>query len=233
MKEIQEIVNRQIQSMIEDGSIQKAIETNIEKAVNSAINSQFQSYGSLTKQIEAGLEEGLQINMKDMPFEVYNQQMLVAVKGKLGNLFKAEASGKFMAEMDKLLAPAPKELSITQLVEQIAGFWKTDEPWDADNLDDHATAELEESGHTSNIQSYSLKMWKQKESHFSPNQPDIHLYLFADRGIRINHKLDYNPTCFRDHEAFIFKLYSAGTIITGLDSFDPDDCELTLKEFED
>lgn len=52
MKTIQEIVNGKVASMIEDGTIVKAIGDGVEKAITSAIKTQFESYGSITKQIE-------------------------------------------------------------------------------------------------------------------------------------------------------------------------------------
>ena len=233
MQQIQEIVNLKIQSMIDENIIQKTIEDNVEKAISEAISTQFRSYGSITKQIEEAIEQGLKINVTDMPFEVYNQQMLVAVKTKLGNLFAADASNKFMAEIEKTLSPTPSEMSAKELVESIAAFWKTDEPWNASELDDYATVELIES--ENGRDSHTLKMWKQKESGRSysshTNRPELQLYII-DGKIRISHNQSYNPTCFHEHEALIFKLYSAGTVITGIDDFDEDDCDLTLKESE-
>jgi hypothetical protein len=76
-------------------------------------------------------------------------------------------------------------------------------------------------------------MWKQKESYSSyssrSNTADLQLYI-SNNKIRISHKSAYNPTCFSDEEALIFKLYAAGTIIAGLEDFDADDCDLTLKD---
>ena len=133
--------------------------------------------------------------------------------------------------MDKVLAPAPAEMPIRELVETVVNTWKTDEPWDADDLDDEATVELEEPTYPRG--GYSLKMWKKKggDSRFTlrSNSEDIHLYLI-DGKIQINHRQRYNPTCFDEAEALIFKLYAAGTVITGLSDFDPEDCDLTLKE---
>ena len=197
MKELQQIVNDKIQSMISEGVIQEAIESNIESAVTKAIAKQFECYGALTKQLEEALKDGLQINTKDIPFETYNQQMLVAVKQKMGAVFASEASVKFMEDMDKLLAPAPKEMSINELVEAIAESWKTDEPWNTDELDENATVELAEWEYGRD--SYHLKMWKQKE--YSPsfssrtNDPDLDLFI-SDNKIRISHKQNYNPTFF-------------------------------------
>lgn len=228
MQEIQKIVNDKVQSMVDDGSIQGAIEDGVSKAITKAISSQFESYGSITKQIEDAMKDGLAINVKDLPFESYNEQMLVAVKARIGALFQGTASDKFMTEMDKLLAPAPQEIPIKEFVETVAGFWKTDEPWDAGDLDDYATVEIEETDYGS----VSLQMWKQKVSSYGSraNIADLRLYISKEGAIRINHGHGYNPTCFHEHEAFIFKLYAAGTIITEIDGFDPDDCNLTLKE---
>lgn len=234
MEAIQQIINDKVADMVSGGAIQEAVEKGIEQAVNKAINEQFSSYGGLTKQLEKILKEGLKINTSDLPFETYNEQMLVAVKSKIGVMFKSEAAAKFMSELDKTLAPAPAEMPINELVESIAASWKTDEPWEADDLDECATVELKETDWSSG-DSYGLHLWKQKESLSSyssrSNQADINLFI-SDGVIRISHKARYNPTCFNEAEALIFKLYAAGTKITGLESFDPDDCELTLKDSE-
>ena len=234
MKELQTIVNGIVEKMIKDNTIQAIIEKSVQGAITEAIASQFKSYGSITKQIEKAIEDGLKIDTKNIPFESYNEQMLVIIKQRLGDMFKGIAAEKFMSEMDGILAPAPAEISINELVEVIVSFWKTDEPWEADDLDEQATVDFEENEYGG----FSVKMWKQAEtlSTYSrrKNSADLELYISGKdtKTIRINHHQSYNPTCFDQHEAFIFKLYAAGTVITGLDSFDPDDCELTLKELD-
>lgn len=229
MKEITQIVNEKVQAMITNGDIQLTIEKGIEKAIKNAIDNQFQNYGHITKQISKAIEEGLNINISNIPFESYNEQMLVAVKGHLGALFQEVASEKFITEMDKLLAPAPKEMSIEQFIETIVGFWKTDDFQDIDDLDDYATIEIDKDGRDH----YSLKMWKQKNPLAAvtyTNRAELHLF-FINNKICINHRHSYNPTCFSSHEAFVFKLYAAGTIITGMDDFDKNNCDLILKDF--
>lgn len=231
MKELQSIVNATVESMISEGVIQKTIEEGVQSAITKAVNEQFQSYGSVTKQINKALEEGLQININDLPFESYNQQMFVAIKTRMAGMFHGQAAEKFMSEMDKVLAPAPTEMSITDLVTAVAETWKSDE-CDADELDDYATVELEECSWSKDKSSWVLKMWKQKESGSSfsrsSNQTDLHLFI-SNGKVRISHRQSYNPTFFSEHECLIFKLYSAGTLITGVEDFDEDDCDLQLK----
>lgn len=233
MKELQDIVNARVAEMIADGPVKEKIESGVQKAIDKAIEAQFETWGNVTKQLEKAMQEGLQINVGELPFETYNQQMLVAVKARLGNLFQGQASEQFMQQLDKMLEPAPSEMPLTTFVETVAAFWKTEEPWDADELDEYATVELD-SKDSSTMDCRTLKMWKQKEhqSYLSgshQNQPDLQIYLI-DGKIRISHGQSYNPTCFSEHEAFVFKLYAAGTVLNGLDEFDPDECELILKE---
>ena len=235
MKELQELINAKTKAMSEDGTITALVEKGVERAIESAINDQFRSFGTITKQIEEGFKAGLKIDIDEIDFESYNEQMLVAVKARVGELFKGAASERFMTEMDKILEPAPKEITAQDFVEKVVSFWKTDEPWDADGLDDDATVEWKVSDRASSMKSGSLNMWKQKEqksygSLSSRSAPaDLQLYII-DGEIRISHKQHYNPTCFREHEAYVFKLYAAGTKITGLADFDPDVCDLTLKD---
>lgn len=78
-----------------------------------------------------------------------------------------------------------------------------------------------------------MRMWKQKTSSGYGSsrdlQPDLQLFII-DGAIRISHQQKYNPTCFSEHEAFVFKLYAANTRLTGIAEFDADDCDLMLKD---
>jgi hypothetical protein len=233
MKELQDIVNNKVKDMVSEGIIQTKIEDSLQGAIEKAIASQFETWGNVTKQIEDALKEGLKINTRDIPFESYNEQMLVLVKTKLGQMFKGAAADRFMSEMEKILSPAPKEIPINEFIEKIVSIWKTDDPWDADELDDEATVEFGDDNHI--VSSFSLSMWKKKESSsFSSRDrsADIQLYISKDGEIRINHRHSFNPTCFSQEEAYIFKLYAAGTKLTGLNNFCLEDCELALKDYD-
>lgn len=229
MKEIQNIVNNKVQAMVDSGQIQKAVEDGVEKAILNAINKQFDSYGNITKQIEESLKGGLQVDTSDLPFETYNEQMLVLIKSKLDNMFQDQAAEKFLAEMDKALKPAPKEMDIHEFVETITDTWRDHETWDRNDMDNFAYVEIESPKYP--ISGHSLKIWKQREDRFHEAMPDLHLYV-NDGKIRINHTMLYNPTCFHEHEAFVFKCYAAGTVLTGIEEYDPDDHEYILKDYD-
>jgi len=226
MKTIQDIVNSKVSDMIANGTIEAAIENGVQKAIESAIAEQFKTYGDMTKQITEVISNGLMINTKDLPFETYNQQMLVAVKSKLGNMFQGVASEKFLAEIDKTLAPAPAQMSLKELVETVVKFWRED---DDDELSVYATVKVEPFHNFGK----SLSMWKKENPRTEySSTADLHLYI-SNGTIRINHSHHYNPTSFDDYEAFIFKCYAAGTVITDIEDFDADDCDLSLRDYED
>ena len=232
MNSIKKIVENKVAAMVDNGDINTLIEIGIEKAIAGAIESQFKSYGSITKAIEETISEGLQVDLSDLPFESYNAQMMVLIKTKLSNMFKHAAADRFLAEMDKILMPAPKEMELGKLLEVIAETWKTDEPWCCHDLDERMSVEIENSDVTDGIH---VKIWKQKETGYSStrtNSSDFDLYINKEGVIRINHNQGFNPTCFDPAEALIFKLYAAGTIITGIHNFDVDNWELTLIDYE-
>jgi hypothetical protein len=230
MKEIQSVVNDTVATMLSDGTVEKLIATNVQKAIETAITDNFRSYGGITKQISTAIEEGLKINPSDIDFQSYNEQMLVAVKTKLGNLFAGAASERFLSEIDDVLKPAPESISLKEIVEFIVKDWREDE-FETDG-DDEATVETE----TSTYGSVSVKLWKERTSRYGSSSPALEFYLSGAKGeglrVRINHRHSYNPTCFSTTEAFLFKLYAAGTVITDVEDFDAYDCDLTLKTDE-
>jgi hypothetical protein len=235
MKSIQDAVSAKVAEMISGGTLEKTIEEGVEKAITSAINRQFESYGCITKQIGEAITSGLNVSMKDIPFESYNAQMLVAIKARLGNMFAGQAYEHFLSKIDSMLDPAPKELPIDDFLEKIASMWKTDEPWDADDLDDDMTVEITRWEHSSGGEDWDIQLWKKKvaKTYSSGKSCDGDIRLFILKGeIRISRNHQFNPTSFDEVEAYIFKLYAAGTVLTGIEDCDPDNLDLQLKDSE-
>lgn len=226
MIDLQKIIIDKINSMVEEGQITNRLEEGIQKAIYTSIDDLFGHFGKIQREIKKGLEEGLEIRTDNLPFETYNQQMLVALKEKANQAFAGEASQKFLEEIDKVLAPVPKEVHIKDMIETIIGFWKSEDYCDP-YIDDYATVQFNEKENNN----YSLYFWKQKKSEIShrDKSPDIRLFILNDK-IAINHTHGYNPTILRDEDGYIFKLYSAGTTIICPDDFHIDDCDLSLKD---
>lgn len=226
MKTIEDVAGKAVKEMIASGKVEELIKLNIEKSISSAISSQFQSYGDLTKTIETAMKEGLKIDTSEIPFDSYNAQMLVAIKERLGSMFAGNAYEHFLSQIDDLLGTPPKEIECGDFLEKIAEFWKTDEPWDSD-MDYRMNVEItkyDNCGKGDND-------WNIKLSTGERFGDDLHLFILGGK-IRINHSQSFNPTCFRDPDAYVFKLYGAGTIITGIADCDPDNLDLVIKDEE-
>ena len=67
----------------------------------------------------------------------------------------------------------------------------------------------------------------------SPKEKELSLYIGDDGDIRLSHRFQYNPTALFGDDAIVFRLYSAGTKLTGLSEFDPDNCDLYVGISED
>lgn len=226
MKELQQIMNAKILQMADEGVIQKAIESKVEAAINSAIDDQFRGYGNMARQIEKLLDDKLKIDASKFDIPTYNEVMSKAISQKINNYFEEKAASRIMEKMDKLFSPLPETMTLVEFVNTICSHWKTEEPWDADDLDNYATVELE----SRSDGSYSLSMWKQKSSNYTSCSEDVSLYISDDGEIRLRHL--WNPTALFDEDAFIVKAYASNVTLTELENFDSSDCELELKVSE-
>lgn len=233
MKELQAIINAKVKAMSDDGTIEHAIEESIEKTVKETIKRELESYGSISQVIRDTIKEGLVLDLKAIDFESYNQQMLVAIKQHFGTFFADLASEKFLSGLENLLTPAPKEISIQELCETIVKGWRKEVDWDSD-VDENATVTIDVWEHSSSGDDYKVRLFKKEENGYGSRRlasmdAAFDLFINVDSGIRISHRQSYNPTCFSADEALIFKLYAAGTKITGLADADPDNWNLELK----
>ncbi len=220
--DIQKIVDTKIAELTASKQIETLIETGIESAIEHAINDSFSKYGSLSKQIEKGMKEGLQVNFKALNFDTYNAQMLSFITQKLGDFFSSEAVARFSDQIDNVIAPPPKEIEFTAFIKKIISFWQEDYGYG-----DPQTASVKVGGNVS-FQSKtnpSVKIWK--DSSETDGRADIELYI-NDETIRINHGQGYNPTAMSDAEAYIFSLYAAGTRLKNIHKFDEDECDLCI-----
>ncbi len=225
MKTIQDAVNNKLVEMSDSGEIDKIIGDSVEAAVKRSIKSLFENYGELGKQIKEGMEKGLRFNTDNLDFLTYNQQMSVAVNNKLKNIFNQEVADKYMAEIDKVLEPAPKEVSIYEVIETIIGFWREDDDI-TNGYDTHATIELEES---SSGNYFIVLISPNGDKHSGDS---LHLFIHREDGIKISHNMAFNPTCLHPADSYIFRLFAGGTKITGLKEFDEDDIDTSISRYD-
>lgn len=229
MKEIQDIVNAKVLEMSESGEIQKQVEDGVKQAIDKAISRQFESYGTITKQLEDAFKENLLLDKRSLDIPSLNAVMTEVVNANINEFYKGQAADKLHNLMREKLAPLPNEMTLVEFVNMICKEWFVDDLGYYDDVDDYATVELTESSRWH----YALKLWKKKESNYGrDNSPDIHLVINKDSCTLQGRHGSTNPYYLFDVDALIFKAYSQGVIFTGIKGFDKDDCELQLKDGE-
>ena len=229
MKEIQDIVNAQVLKMAESGEIQQAIEDGVKASIKKAIDDQFNSYGSITKQLKDVFSENLKIDNRNLDIPSFNAVMTEVVNANINEFYKGQAAEKLHSLMEEKLKPLVDTMSLADFVDLICKELHVDEYESYDEVDDYATVEFSDY----NQWFYSLKIWKQKSNTFGrDNDPDLHLTISKDSSTLQGRHGSTNPYYLFNVDALIFKAYSQGVIFTEVSSLDPDDCELSLKSDE-
>ena len=234
MKEIQDIVNAQVKLMAESGEIQKQVEDGVKQAINKAISRQFESYGNITKQLEKAFEENLLLDNRHLSIPSLNAVMTEVVNKNINEFYRGQAADKLHALMKEKLEPIPNEMTVVEFVNMICKEWFADDYESRDDVDDYATVEIEDS--LSDCGIISLKIYKKEGGSYSSGE-------YVDVAFSKNRNKDKSwalqgrhgstsPYYLFDVDALIFKAYAQGVKFTGVEDFDSDDCDLSLKSDE-
>lgn len=220
------LINDKVEEFDSNGKIEKLVAEKTEAMINNILTDIFRPYSKLTESLQKEIEGKLKIDISNIDFPTYNEQMLAGVKGAMSKAFSDNASDRLMKELDELFGPAPKEISITDLVEKVFGFWRDD---NHDEENECMSIKFEEDSVLKGY--YGLDLGKSECRYNS--SVEVRLWISKDGDIRLNHKHKYNPTCLHSEDGFIYKLYAANTKITGLEEFDPDDIDTSYPNNED
>lgn len=227
--DIEKVLNEKLAELISSGAIESKLQDCLESSIDKAINDAVKGYGGLRCSIEKYIKEGLSLNLCDVPFEVYNKMIAEELHRKIKKNFVEDKFQVVLDTVSGILEPAPKTIDIHEFVDKVIELEKSD--WlEYHECDDFVSVELI----TESSDRYSLKIWRQKNSSLyssssRTNSPTLEFCISKTEGIRIAHRSYYNPTCMFNSAPYTFKLYSAGTVITGLDDFDEDNCDLSLR----
>ena len=235
MKEIQDIVNAQVKSMSESGEIQKQVEEGVKSAINKAIDRQFESYGNVTKQLEDAFKENLLLDKHSLNIPSLNAVMTEVVNANINEFYKGQAADKLHSLMKEKLEPLPNKMTVVEFVNMICKEWFVDDYDCRDDVDDYATVEVK--NNLSNCGITSLRIHKKEGGSYSSGECMEIVFSTNERDKDGTATLQgrhgsTSPYYLFDADALIFKAYAQGVIFTGLEDFDQDDCDLSLKDSE-
>lgn len=227
MQDIKDIVNAEVLRMTTSGEIQEAVEKGVRDSINRAIKSQFESYGGITKQLENIFKENMKVDNRHLEIPSLNAVMTEVVNANINEFYKGQAAEKLHALMKEKLAPIPDSMKIGEFVEMICKCWFADEYDSFCDVSDYAIVEFEKTNHGW----FKLEMWKNgKESTFGRDiKGDLEVTISSNGSIMGRHG-SKNPYYLFDEDALIFKAYAQGVKFTELESFDPYDYDMSLKD---
>lgn len=232
--DLQKVLNAETEKLMASGTIEEMVKKNLEKCVADLVSEQFRRGSPIKKSLEKSLEGALNIDLSEVDLSSMFTFVTDHAKSKLHQIISNEANSKYLEEVDKILKPLPEEMTLESFAEQIIKFWHDDSYEDKDDWSDCATIDLEShdwGGKTIKIyieesRTYSSSTSKAKEVHIFLGEKEEEGY----HTVKISHKQNYNPTCLREEEAFIFKAYTQQVKLTGFDTFDSDNIETYVKQ---
>lgn len=115
--DLTQITNDAIAKAVESGALKAAIERGVSKAVEDIARSAT-GYGSpLREALEDAVKGALQLQPGAMGLPSYNAAILDVIKSKLDAIMDEQLRERFSKDLDDLLVQAPKEITISKLVE--------------------------------------------------------------------------------------------------------------------
>ena len=119
MTDLAVIFSTAIGKLLDSGKIEALIEKQIEATFKNVIEESLRSYGDFGKELQAHFNAALNFDPDRVRIPEYNAMVAHIVERKLAEFFHQEGAAKISAAMDEILKPAPKEMKLSELVEEL------------------------------------------------------------------------------------------------------------------
>jgi len=229
MQELNTVVTSVMQNMIDSGKVEEMITAKMEKAVESVFDNMFRAYGDFGKGLEEGISSAVNIDFSTLKIPEYNLMIVQVLERLTCEHMEKEAEKAFVERLNKMLEPAPKEITTQGLIDLYLEHWRDEE--DPRDLPEYATVEIEPWEY--DFRNKNLKMWKQKdESRYSSSDVDLNLFIGKKGEIMImrgDSRDNFGGTNYGP-DAKVYQMYAAGTVITDIHTVDAGDLETWLLE---
>jgi hypothetical protein len=160
-----------VQRRTSEEAIRTLVEKQIEGVVERAVVDQFRSYGNITKSIQEQLAAALVVPALDLP--AYGHMVMSLVRAKLDENLNDLLKTQISAQLDEMLSIAPAELKLSDVVEAMREYRKSEVEYDQWSRF-HVDVEEPSSGAYSSSW-VKLHCEKREESRYS-STPDKHFH---------------------------------------------------------
>lgn len=217
MKELVEIVNNQISSMLNEGVIEEMIQERLNEAIKEAINQSMRSYGDFGKALETKISEPLNHALQNVTLPEYNHFIANAVSEAFIETLNESGKAHVLEIMSNKFKPVPKELTAIELLEEIGSYWR-------DEARNHGHEEIQVNWDRSD-DIYYLEIVHPKHSWNSlrvtlfehQNQGQYYIGYINEDDVTISRCIS-GATHALGLTGYLYQLYCAGTTVTGLET---------------
>lgn len=122
MKELEQAITTAFADMVDSGKLKKTIEDAVQGSVARALTDCFHSYSPFHKSLSEHINKSLGVDLSSLGLSGYNATLLQIIKAKLDANICRFADEQFAKSLEKLLADAPPEIKLSDLVEKFRRF---------------------------------------------------------------------------------------------------------------
>lgn len=122
MKELEQAVVTSFATIVASGAIEKAIEEKLTATITSIIENELRSYSTFGEKLKEHIRVAMQVDFDRLGLPGYNDLILKLVRKQVGELTEKALAEQVEGQLANLLAPAPAEIKLSELVQQFISF---------------------------------------------------------------------------------------------------------------
>lgn len=180
-QEIKEIVNNKIESMLQDGVIEKQITDAVEKNVLSAINSAIDHY-EIKGIIKDKLQSEISTELKDLSFSAYTSKIIESVCAIIDHEKSKDLTDKVRAFYKDLFEEPKETITVQEIVDKYVKFMTCKHDDDYESIPDYAKVTIKKSEYITNWYNVKLTVPTTERSLYSEsktNEKNEYYYEFS------------------------------------------------------
>ncbi|HGE5984791.1 TPA: hypothetical protein ACGG8H_003386 [Vibrio cholerae] len=218
MKELQQIVNEQINTMITNGAIEQMIADKLNVTVKECINEAMRSYGDFGKSIKGKIEESINASLNHVSIPEYNKFISDLVLESYTEAMNSCAKEQMKKLLDEHLAPAPKQMTAAEVLSEIRRYWE-DEAREYGHYQIEIDWEKRDTAIYMNVKNpqYDWNFINITFYNHAENDPNTYHIGYISEDERTISRSITGATHALGLAGFFYKLYCASTKFTGFD----------------
>ncbi len=216
MKELHEIVNSHMTSIIENGTIDDMIAERLNKTIKETLADSMRSYSDFGKVLKEKMNESLNQAIDNVTLPEYNKFVSDVAIQAYEEVLNEQAKPQIIEAIQQHLEAVPKTITAQQLLDKVAEFWRED-----CEKGDHEEIEIEWSdSHGMHLKIIHPEFqWEtiKMSCYDHKDAGDFFIgYLHEESAGRLSGTLN-GATRDGGLRGYLYKLYCAGTTITNFD----------------